>query len=92
MINGDYKEFIDKLYYGEELLFEYKGVEFFIQGWIEDNKARMVLDKYSNNPFNGYYWECTSDTVRKCADVFLNTELWDGKTFQDIQNEVIWKD
>ena len=92
MINGDYKEFLDKLYYGEELLFEYKGLEFFVQGWVEDNKASMVLENYSDNSFNGYYWECTSDTLRECADKFLHSELWDGKTFPDVQNEVIWKE
>lgn len=92
MLNGNYKDFLEKLNLGEELLFEFNSFEYFIQGWIEDNKARMVLDKYSNVSFSGYYWECTCDTMRECADKFLHSELWDGNTFQEIQNEVIWKD
>lgn len=52
MINGDIKEFLDKLYCGEELLFEYENVEYFLQGWTEDNKAHMVLDRNSNDTFD----------------------------------------
>ena len=92
MINGDYKEFLDKLYYGEELLFEFDGVNYFVQGWTEDNEAKMVLDVYSDNIFNSYLWECKKDTMRECANEFLNAELWDGKCFQTIQNEVTWKE
>ncbi len=33
MIKGNITEFLDKLYYGGELLFEYQGITYFLQGW-----------------------------------------------------------
>lgn len=32
MINGDVKEFIDGLYYGDERFFTFKGCKYFLQG------------------------------------------------------------
>ena len=44
MINGNITEFLDKVYYGEELFFEYQGIDYFLQGWNKDGEAVMVLD------------------------------------------------
>ena len=46
MIDGTINEFIDMLYYGEEIVFTYKNRKYFIQGWYnkKEEKATMVLD------------------------------------------------
>ena len=31
MINGNITEFLDKVYYGEELFFEYQGIDYFLE-------------------------------------------------------------
>lgn len=92
MKNGNVTDFIDKLYLGEELLFEYKGYEYFIQGWNEGPKAIMALDRYSNVPFEEYVWKVEKDKMSECAEAFLNAEIWDNSSFLQIQGEVNWKD
>ena len=57
MKNGNLTEFVDKLYYGEELEFEYLGKRYFLQGWSEDNSSRMTLDAIDQGPFEKYVWE-----------------------------------
>ncbi|MEG0919193.1 MAG: hypothetical protein RR967_01820 [Anaerovoracaceae bacterium] len=54
MINGDVKEFVDKLYYGDELIFLYKNQKFFLQGFLEDDgKCTTYLDRWKP-PANDY--------------------------------------
>ncbi len=54
MINGNITEFLDKVYYGEELFFEYQGIDYFLQGWNKDGEAVMVLDILNQAPFKEY--------------------------------------
>ncbi len=91
MQGGDLKDFIDGLYYGYELIFEYKGVKYFIQGWHENDKNYMCLDiPYRES--NDYVWEYEAKTMRECAEAFLDEKLWDGKTFYEIEKDVVWSD
>lgn len=92
MINGEITEFVDKLYYGEELLFEYDGKEYFLQGWKNPSDATMVLDIQDDKPFEDYLWKSIRPSIRECAEEFLNSKLWGGKTFMEIQREVTWKE
>lgn len=50
MINGDLKEFIDGLYYGDERVFMYNNNKFFIQGYLEDEKLTLFLDRWPPLP------------------------------------------
>ena len=92
MKNGDISEFIDQLYYGGELVFEYESKKYFLQGWTKDNICKMVLDIVSDVPFHGYLWEYEAETMKECAEAFLTAPLWNGKDFQQVQEDVIWSD
>ncbi len=92
MINGNFTEFIDQLYYGQELVFTYEGRKYFIQGWWTDNVATMVLDDVTVPGEKDYLWEYHADTMRECAEVFLIAPIWDGKDFTQIQENVTWSD
>ena len=94
MIDGKITEFVDQLYYGQELVFLYKGKKFFVQGWWNDDRtmATMVLEEVSEEPLTGYLWEHQSDKMSKCAEAFLLSPIWDGKDFQQIEGEVTWGD
>ena len=92
MINGSITEFLDKLYYGEELLFEYQSLTYFLQGWIQDGEATMVLDIQENAAFQGYLWECVRKTMKECAEEFLAAPLWNKKTFLEVEKELTWID
>lgn len=92
MINGNITEFLDKVYYGEELFFEYQGIDYFLQGWNKDGEAVMVLDILNQAPFKEYIWECSKASMKECAEEFLNSNIWDGKNFMQIQRDVTWKE
>lgn len=92
MINGKLTEFLDKLYFGEELHFEYCGKEYFLQGWMEDGEAIMVLDVLEDAPFKNYIWETKDKNMKECAEEFINSPIWEGKDFMQIQREVSWKE
>ena len=73
MIDGDITRFIDQLYYGQEIVFLYKGKKYFIQGWYDQDKktATMVLEDVNEQQFTGYLWECHADKMDQCANAFL---------------------
>ena len=50
MINGDVKDFINGLHYGDERFFIYDNKKYFIQGYIENN--RPVLEIYVLEPID----------------------------------------
>ena len=67
---------------GEELVFEYKGEKYFLQGWSNESGSQMVLNyATSDDSFSGYIWECSNITMKLCADAFLKEPLWEGKDF-----------
>ena len=94
MKNGNITDFLDHLYLGEEIVFEYEDKKYFIQGWWAEDKsgATMVLDFVENLEFQQYFWKNNSSTMKACAEKFLATPLWDGKTFLQLQEKVIWSD
>lgn len=50
MINGKFTEFIDQLYYGQELVFLFNEKKYFLQGWWnEDRSTTMVLEDVSDD-------------------------------------------
>lgn len=93
MIDGRLSEFLDLLYMGEELVFEYHTKKYFLQGWFTNGQARMVLDKISESEsFNGYIWDYTGKSMKECADAFLKAAIWEGKDFLQIEKNVRWSD
>ncbi|MBO4446136.1 MAG: hypothetical protein J5782_04240 [Clostridia bacterium] len=93
MIDGNITEFIDSLYYGQEIVFIFKDKKYFIQGWWSEDRKRttMVLtDVNDNTP--GYLWKHEADSMIECAEAFLAAPIWDEKDFLQIQEDVIWSD
>ena len=52
----------------------------------------MVLDILNQAPFKEYVWECSKTSMKECAEEFLNSNIWDGKNFMQIQRDVTWKE
>lgn len=60
MINGDSREFIDGLYYGDERFFYYNGCKYFIQGYYVDGKP--MLEMYVFEPVDSNFeWRFVSE-------------------------------
>ena len=91
MKNGELRDFINGLYYGYEMLFEYNGIKYFIQGWTKNGKSYMFLDIPDKNQ-NDYLWKYEAPTMRECADAFLSEKLWSNKNFYEIEKDVDWVD
>lgn len=91
MINGSLDDFIDGLYYGQEMLFVFKGQRFFVQGWVKDGRAEMNV-QLPDSQDAPYVWQCDAEKMSECAERFLDAALWDGRRFYDVENEITWID
>ena len=94
MIDGNITEFIDQLYYGQEIVFFYQNRKYFIQGWWNDDKseATMVLDDVTEPHMGNYVWECHKQNMIECAEAFLYAPIWNGQDFLQIEKHIIWTD
>jgi len=90
MIGGNIKDFMDGLYYGNEMLTEYKGRRYMIQGWWKNNLFHLEIWDYENP--EKYKWSCNFPSQAQCVEEFLNTPHWDGKSFQKIEKDLIWSE
>ena len=92
MINGDVNEFVDRIHYGDELVFLYRGKKYFLQGFLEeDGKCTTYLDRWEP-PSDGYIWVGKGDTKEFPVKDFLNQKLWDGRDFWEAEQEMEWVD
>lgn len=91
MINGNAKEFIAGLYYGDERFFTYKGKKYFIQGYYENNKP--LLEIYAIVPLgDDFKWRVFSEDKNYPVEKFENAKIFDNKSFWEIENEIEWVD
>jgi hypothetical protein len=91
LINGNLTEFIDKLYYGDELWFTYNGTKYMIQGLSEDGTYNLYLFvPYSEG--TGYMWECKGTKETYPVKEFLHAPLFQNKSFMEIEQEIEWVD
>ena len=89
MINGNYKEFMNEVYYGSELNFSYKDKKYFYQGWKENGIHHREIYQFVPN-LDGYFWTYDSKNAKDCVRAFLSAKIFDGKTFPEIEKEVEW--
>lgn len=91
MINGDLKEFVDGLYYGDERAFTYNSQKFFIQGYLTEGKPTLYLDRWEP-PSSEYIWKMAGNDKKYPVEEFLKAKIFDNKTFYEIEKEVEWVD
>ncbi len=94
MINGNYSEFLDHLYHGDELWIKYKGVVYFIQGWYDKKKPLpwvMECHTLATDPLTRLFYTEES-SMPECAKKLLQLPLFDGKTLPEIEQDVKWVD
>lgn len=91
MINGNVNDFVDKLYYGDELIFIYQGNKYFIQGFFEEGIYRLYVDRW-NPPSDDYIWVGKGDNHNYPVKEFLDAKIWNNKSFWQVENEMEWVD
>lgn len=91
MKNGDVKEFVDGLYYGDERFFYYDGCKYFIQGYCESE--RPILELYIIEPSDSdFVWRSISKNKSYPVSEFENAPVFNGKTFWQVEQEIEWVD
>lgn len=89
MKNGNVREFIDHIHYGDEFWFLYNGTKYFLEGWIENDILELVLYEMKENG-KDYKWK--GDNNNYPVEDFLLDRIFDGKTFWKIEKDITWVD
>lgn len=94
MINGSAKEFISGLYHGDERFFIYADKKYFIQGicgGLGNQKPMLelyILDEAEND----FEWRAVSEDNNYPVEEFETAQIFDGKSFWEIESEIEWVD
>ena len=89
MINGDVNDFVDRISYGDELIFTFHGRKYFLQGYHDLGGLWTTYRDRWEPPADDCIW------VGKCdlhfpVEEFLRQRIWDGRTFWEAQEEMEW--
>lgn len=84
-------EFVDRIHYGDELIFLYKGQKFFLQGFLEEGVYTTYLDRWEP-PADDYIWVGKGDSKNFPVNDFLKAKIWDGRNFWEAEKQMEWID
>ena len=91
MKNGDINDFLERITWGDELVFMYRGKKYFLEGLPDDNGVLITYLWVCEPPaYGGYTWVGKGDKKNYPAEEFLRQKLWDGRTFMEAQEEMEW--
>ena len=78
MRNGNIREFVDKLWDGEELIYIYNGKKYFSQGYVLEN-GQYGFELQQWEPEGKMLWYVGGLDHQLSLDKFLEQPLFDGK-------------
>lgn len=95
MIDGNTKEFIDKLSYEDHYII-YNGEKYFFNGCqvTKDNQGnivKVVLEVY-DLANNSTIFSTSQMSISDCIAEFEKAKIWDGKSFWEVEKEMQWVD
>ncbi len=90
MIGGNAHDFVDYIYYGQELWFIYDGTKYFLEGWSRD-KVNLELVLYEMEE-GGKEWWWTGDAKNFPVEEFLSAPVFNNKTFWEVEKDITWVD
>lgn len=90
MINGDPYEFLEMVSNAQEILYLYKGVRYFYQGYTKNDGFHMEVFKY-DAVNEGFVLNETTDYYHM-IEIFENAPIFEGKTFWEVEKEIEWLD
>ena len=92
MIDGNPNEFLEAVYNGTDVYFIFDNKKYFGQGY-NINNGKWHYEIYEiNTQQNAILWECTTETVDECYNLFLLANIFNGKTFLEAESEIEWVD
>ena len=92
MIDGDPKEFVEGLHYGDERWYYFRGRKYFIQGYCEDGDAILEIYSFDPDEIVQFHWVAKTKERRFPVERFEQTKIFDGMTFWEAQEEIVWLD
>lgn len=85
-------EFLDKVYYGDEIEFTYRGTTYFIQGFPKNDKYQLVVDYWNKTdgtePQHDYLYNIICKSPYERMIEFKNAKIFSGKTICEIESEI----
>lgn len=107
MINGSIEQFLDTGWYSESTLF-YNGHIFWHEAQTGDNETVFFIDRWKAQNENNLYFHSLQETdgtlcwerileihgtdLDKIKKQFLESPVYDGKTFWQVEKEIAWLD
>lgn len=91
MINGNPIEFVDHIYYGDEMVFLFHNKKYFLQGWHDGKLHTLCLETWEP-PSDDYLWYEENEDPQILVDHFLDAPLFDNKKFWDAEGQMEWID
>ena len=87
--NGDVREFVDHIHYGDELCFLYEGKKYFLEGWTNNGSLDLCLYEMTDNG-EKHIWK--GNATHYPVEAFLEAKIWNGKSFWDAEQDMEWVD
>ena len=91
MLNGNRHVFIESLCNNEEVWIKYNGKKYFIEGfWL--GRERLQHLEVQDLDLWKIIWESNAEEQEANVDNFRKARIFNGKSFDEIQDEVKWLD
>lgn len=91
MIDGNIDEFINMLYFGEDIYLIYNNKRLFIDGWMDNDIYTLRMIDYDDDK-SEFNFEISNEDKNIVVQTFLNKNIWNNKSFYDEAKNIIWSE
>lgn len=92
MIGMNTNEFMDKIYYGNEIEFKIGGITYFVQGSQNNGKYYLTVDYWTttdgSEPQHDYLLSIECDSADERLKQFEEAKIFGGKNIYEIDSSV----
>lgn len=92
MIGMSVSDFMNKVYYGNELEFVIDETTYFIQGFKVGGKFNLTVDYWKKTdgtePNHDYLFSISCDTIEDRFSQFEQAHIFDGKTVYEAESKI----
>lgn len=91
MKGATWQEFCDQAYYGIDAFFKYHDKMYQFAGYYQSDidKCYAYIDCWTEQNLNAKrIWEVYADNLEQRWQLLLNAPLFDGKTIQEVDDEI----
>jgi hypothetical protein len=85
-------EFMNKIYYGDEVEFKIADTTYFVQGTQSDNKFYLTVDYWNNTdgsePLHDYLLSIECDSASERMKKFEEANIFNGKNIYQVEKDI----